>query len=86
MLNPGKDKKEGKDAGSLSRASHFLEEVNEKGERGMSGFGEFEAFNAEIKYGYSIKTSPELKDFPLHSRRGSTLERKRGDKNGKEKS
>lgn len=61
----GKEKEEGRIMGFL----HLLEEMDKKRESERSEFGELGGSNVKAKYGYSIKLEPELRDFPLHSKR-----------------
>lgn len=80
-MNLNKDKKsvegEEKKDNALVMVSDFLEKVEQKGESGVSSFGELNGFNANIKYGYSIKTAPELGELPPSFRCGFRVRGKR---------
>jgi len=63
-----------KSEGIIMGGLHFLEDMDKRKEREASGFGEmgnpFGMPDTKIKYGFSVKLEPELKDFPRHSRQG----------------
>jgi len=60
--------------GIIMGSLHFLEDMDKREEREASGFGQVSnpigMPDTKMKYGFSVKLEPELKDFPRHSRQG----------------